>query len=227
MSELFFGLFDNPSLGLSFSGDGDNPVDNPDDSEPDQPDNTDTGTVGDDINMTIQRINLGRVYHVPHGTPYHRENSRQGARYAAKHGYDSIDFDMQIDADDVEENTHWERPLKQDGFVDPMHKIVRDARVIDMHTAQVARLVAEGEYRIEPMAVMIPFAHSLGLKIRAEAKGDTRWTVERFRKMKAYSGNAKVVIATLDNYNPDGPFDWRDILRNARAAGFDTRRLYA
>lgn len=228
MSELFYGLFDNPALGLSFSGDGDNPIEPTETPEdPDNPDNpTDTGTTGD-VNMTIQRIELGKIYHVPHGTPYHRENSRQGCRYAAKHGYDSIDLDMQIDADDMEQNTHWERPLHQDGFVDPAHKIVRDARVIDLHSAQVARLVAEGEYKIEPMPIMIPYAHSLGLKIRAEAKGDQRWTVERFRKMRAYTGNAKVVIATLDNYNPDGPFDWRDILRNARAAGFDTRRLYA
>lgn len=222
MSELFFGLFDDPALALKFSGDGD-----AGDTTPPDPgtDDGDTGQTGDDVNVTIQRIDLGRVYHVPHGTPYHRENSRQGIHYAHKHGFDSIDLDMQRGKQGTVFNTHWGTPLDKDGFVDPMHQIQRNARMVDLTDAQIMRLIAEGEYRIDTMATQFQLCASLGLKVRAEAKPNNAhyWTVGAFRALKATSDSVhcKTVIATLDTYP-----EWKQVLKNARAVGYDTRRLY-
>jgi hypothetical protein len=209
-------LFDNPYLGLHFGGDS-----NADEHT------TGAEDLGDPPDMTIQPIKLGKVYHVPHGVPYHRENSRRGCVYAAHHGYDSIDLDMQIDRQLVMWNSHWERPLDKDGFTDPAGKVPPKRMFKNMTTDTVQRLVAHDNgltYHIDTMGVRFRDCKELGLKVRAEAKPDDRWTVEQFKELMrqavAAGMHGRVVIAT----QPNDPA-WRDRLRNARHAGFDTRKL--
>lgn len=208
-------LFDNPYLGLDFAGDGDGPDEGNDD-------------LGDDPNVTVTPVHLGKVYHIPHGVPYHRENSVQGINYAKKHGYDAIDLDMQIDKQGVFQNAHWERPLDKDGFVDPLGQIPRKRQIQNMLTEHVSRLVAHDNgtvYHIDTMGTQFKRCASLGLKVRAEAKNDPEhWTLAAFKELKRQADSVRctIVVATLDDYP-----EWREVLRRARHAGIDTRRLRA
>lgn len=172
------------------------------------------------------RVDLGKVFHLSAPRMKHEENSDRGDHEAVRTGCDSSDHDWQKDADGVTQNTHWERPCERDGFFDPLHKISHDAQMRHLSSDAVARLVAVTnghEFHIRTAAQGIRHAAKVGLKaVRAEAKPGNVWTVQDFRYHKRVADRAGIalVIATMDNWP-----GWRQTLRNARAAGCDTRRL--
>jgi hypothetical protein len=204
-------MFDNPYLGLDFTGD--NPTPTP----------ADTGNTGEIVDTSIPTVHLGRTFHLVYPRMKHEENSRQGVAEALGKHYDSIDFDLNKDAQGIIQVTHWQRPLERDHFTDPEGKVAKNAEIRHMNSAVVARLRAltHGKiYKIEPASVLVPYANGKGLKGRLECKPGNKWTVDDFRTMRQQFSNHKNVIATMDNWS-----GWQETLKHARAAGWDTRRL--
>lgn len=213
-------LFDNQTEPLVFAGD----------SAPTPTPATPVTTRKGNKNMTIPRIELGKMYHLKWPRWKHEENSVVGMDYAAAHGYDSIDLDMQIDAQGVVWNTHWLRPMERDHFIDPEGKMPKGKRIDRMTTAEVQRLIARDNghtFHMVPMAHRFKQATERGLKIAAEAKqnmdNNPHWTRAVFAQLRAESNaaHAKVVVSTLDSHA-----GWRELLNRARAEGFDTRRIH-
>lgn len=91
------------------------------------------------------------IFHVPHGTPYHVENSIRGIRYAAKHGYRAIDIDLQMTTDGRVVGTHWDRPMLHDGFRDPRKQLKPATLVRGMTFLEVTRL--RGGSRLRPYRI--------------------------------------------------------------------------
>ena len=153
---------------------------------------------------------------------YAFENSPAGIAFAAKHGYASIDLDMQLTKDGVPVNTHWSRPLKKDGFYDPLHKIPKNRKVSDMTLAEVMRLRnKDGRSRIFPISTMVNLLKKHGIAGDFEVK-DARLGSD---KMMGYLANLvrnagiKANVKTIDR----NPSVTERILHNAQEAGFWTR----
>lgn len=108
---------------------------------------------------TFDRHEVGHKFHVEHPVPKHVENSPRGCRYAARHGYDSIDLDMLPDgplaarATDPTpmtfaeiaghiRNDHWLDPFLHDGFRDPRRILGPGHLITRMTPDQIDRLVA-------------------------------------------------------------------------------------
>lgn len=107
---------------------------------------------------------------------YAFENTPQGIKFAAEHGYASIDLDMHITKDGQMVATHWSQPMKKDGFFDPQGKLEPATRVEDMTLAEVMRLRNEdGQSRIYPMSTMIEHLKKNGIAGDLEAKDDARF----------------------------------------------------
>lgn len=142
-----------------------------------------------------------KIYHVPHGTPYHKENSIRGIRKAKALGYDAIDLDLQMTKDGVIVCTHWGQPMLHDGFRDPLLPFAdRRRQVRHMRWARVRRLrVARGKYRIQRLEVLLAECARLGITAVLEPKGDPRFrttaTWMRIRVMQRASGATVNVYA--------------------------------
>jgi hypothetical protein len=118
---------------------------------------------------------------------YAFENSPAGIKFAAKHGYKSIDLDMQITKDGVPVVTHWSKPLEKDGFYDPKGKIGKGKKVSDMTLAEVMRLRnKDGKSQIYPLATMVQHLKKNGIAGDLEAKNDKRFASD---KMMGYIAN--------------------------------------
>lgn len=149
-----------------------------------------------------------RIYHVPHGTPYHRENSVRGIRHAAAarnpdgtRVYTSIDLDLQMTKDGRIVGTHWGQPMLRDGFRDPLLPMARKARVKDMTWRRVRRLVVpKGFWRIQRLETLLRECARLDLEAVLEPKGDPRFhqegTWRRIRIMRRMTG-ARVAVYAL------------------------------
>lgn len=157
-----------------------------------------------------------RVFHVPHGRPYHEANSGRGLRAARRGRYRWIDLDVQVTKDGVLVVTHWHKPLALDGFVDPLGKIHTDALISDLYWQEVARLRTREGHRIWRADELVPYALRLGLWVELELK--TRVPAETLRDLRAVldrPGRVQVkALATFPN-----AYKW---LREAHEAGFRT-----
>ncbi|MBO9523905.1 MAG: hypothetical protein J7518_20415 [Nocardioidaceae bacterium] len=138
-----------------------------------------------------------RIYHVPHGTPYHQENSLRGIRKAAAEGYTSIDLDMQMTKDGVIVGTHWGQPMLRDGFRDPLLPLARKARVADMKWRRVRRLrTKDGGYRIQRLETLLAECARLDIEAVLEPKSDPRFrTVATWQRIRVMQRVAKARIA--------------------------------
>lgn len=182
---------------------------------------------------------LGRawlpLFHVPHGVPYHVENSIAGGlNRAAAGGYPAIDLDWQLTKPDPAcrhcrqagrvclghpVNTHWPRPLLRDQFRDPEGELGRFAR-IDRHTLDEAlRLVAPGGYRMHTDERMFREAADRDLRVAAEVKHPRFADGEVMRRFvaEAHAAWCKMRVMKLsDGLKP------LETMRAAKAAGAET-----
>lgn len=153
---------------------------------------------------------------------YAFENSPAGIKFAAKHGYKSIDIDMQITKDGVPVATHWAQPLKKDGFYDPLGKIDKNAKVKDLTLAEVIRLRnKDGQSQIYPVETMIKLLKENGIAGDFEAKNDARFASDEIMGNLANMVRAAGIQANLKSVDRgDGT---EKILRKAQEHGFWTR----
>jgi glycerophosphoryl diester phosphodiesterase family protein len=141
-----------------------------------------TNTSGSRIPGGPELYDKGGMYHkgAP-GAPdtYAFENTPEGIKFAADHGYESIDLDMLITKDGVPVGTHYTEPMKKDGFYDPLRKLDQDTKVSEMTFAEVTRLRNEdGQSRIYPMTTMIEELKKNGIAGDLEAKDDSRFATD-------------------------------------------------
>lgn len=153
---------------------------------------------------------------------YAFENSPAGIKFAAEHGYSSIDIDMQITKDGVPVATHWSKPLKKDGFYDPLGKIGKKTKVSEMTLAEVMRLRnKDGQSRIYPVSSMVNTLKKYGMAASFEAKDDRRFGTDEvmgyLADLVAKSG-IKANLHSIDR----GPRVVK-ILKAAQAHGFWAR----
>ena len=163
----------------------------------------------------------GKIFHVPHGTPYHVENSLRGIVLAKRGGYEGIDLDVNGSRDNIIFATHWGRPMLRDGFHDPLGQLPRTTDVHDMTAEQVRRLRTRDGYQIRRVSTLIEGARRLGLSIEVEAKPSPPLYRPRAWHNLAEELNGDVsgvlVKVLLDlGTNP------QNRLRAAHAAGFRT-----
>lgn len=110
---------------------------------------------------------------------YAFENSPQGVKFAADHGYKSIDLDMLITKDGVPVNTHWSQPMKKDGFYDPLQKLSENTKISDMTLAEVMRLRnKDGQSQINTVSTMIEQLKKNGIAGDFEVKNDPRFATD-------------------------------------------------
>lgn len=217
MSELFYGIIDNP--GNPFAGDGSAP-----DPTTDQPvDPTDAEADPTGATDMTRRIDLGHVYHVPGNSPTKcDENSERGIRYAHRHGW-SIDIDMQKDKEGNILMEHWQELMLKDGWFDPEGKLDKHRSLNTLTPAEWSRLTTKHGDRLMLMTEGLRLCGKLGVKVRAEPKAGNAWTLTDAQLLHgvAQEAGTKVVIATLTT-DPH----WRHRLSVFRQAGFhDTRKL--
>ena len=123
-------------------------------------------------------VNRHGIGHVKAPIPKHVENSDSGDRRAKRQGKRSNDLDMQITEDNRIVNTHWSRPMVQDGFRDPYGQIPPGRMVRNMTWAEVSRLVAgrfPRRYRIRSIEHALKHCARLGIVAVVEPKGDKRF----------------------------------------------------
>lgn len=153
---------------------------------------------------------------------YAFENSPAGVKFAAEHGYSSIDLDMQITKDGVPVNTHWSQPLKKDGFYDPEHKLKPDTKVSEMTFAEVSRLRnKDGQSKIHSMATMMAELKKHNLGGDLEAKDDPRFATPQMMGLIADLVRKNGVRANLKSIDRGERSD--RILRQAQHQGFWVR----
>jgi len=186
--------------------------------------------VGDSRAGQTQRIPGGRsiysngMFHKgDKGCPtYAFENSPQGIKYAAKHGYSSIDLDMQITKDGVLVNTHWSQPMSKDGFYDPLGKLDPKTKVSEMTFAEVSRLRnKDGQSRIHTMESQIALLKKYGIAGDLEAKNDKRFATDKVMGQIASMVRKAGIKANLKSIDR-GPGSIR-ILEKAQEHGFWVR----
>jgi glycerophosphoryl diester phosphodiesterase len=110
------------------------------------------------------------IFHLRFPRMKHEENSIRGARYADRHGYDKIDWDLQLTRDGVVVVTHWRRPMLRDGFFDTRYRLKRSTPIGEMTWWQVRHLKTHDGYRIRRIEQMLPVAARLGLVVVLEPK---------------------------------------------------------
>jgi hypothetical protein len=110
------------------------------------------------------------IFHLKYPHFKHEENSLRGAIYADRHGYDKIDWDLQMTKDRVIVVTHWRRPMRRDGFRDPRHILDPDTPIGQLTWRQVKRLVTHDGYRIRRIEPMLRFAGRIGIRPVLEPK---------------------------------------------------------
>lgn len=171
------------------------------------------------------------IFHVPHGVPYHVENSFKGQLRAKSKGFHQIDHDMQMTKDGVPVICHWAM-LRKDGFlyiigidgVKRRHHFGRNARISDLTWGQVKRLRTKDGFRIHAAYDMFLHAARLHLRVMLEVKGDRRFEqreIWHILKAQADRANCDVVVMTLSTlgHNPHAR------LASAAEAGFLTVAL--
>lgn len=186
-----------------------------------------TGTVtpGERIPGGRSLYGKGKMFHkgAP-GAPdtYAFENSPAGIKFAADHGYKSIDIDLQITKDGVPVATHWNKPMAKDGFYDPEGKLGKKTKVSQMTLAEVMRLRnKDGQSRIYPVSQLMGEFKKHGIAPDFEAKDDPRFKTD---KVMSYLANlvrntgVKANMKSIDR----GPRSL-DILKTAQKHGFWTR----
>lgn len=153
---------------------------------------------------------------------YAFENSPEGIRWAAEHGYASIDIDMQITRDGVPVATHWSQPMEKDGFFDPEHKLNPGTKISEMTLSEVMRLRNEdGQSRIYPVSTMIGELKKNGIAGDLEAKDDARFATDPVMGQLAELVRSAGIKANLKSIDR-GAQTW-DILRAAQKHGFWVR----
>ncbi len=186
--------------------------------------------VGDSQTGKTQRIPGGKsiysdgMFHKgDKGCPtYAFENSPQGIKYAAKHGYSSIDLDMQITKDGVLVNTHWSQPMAKDGFYDPLGKLDPKTKVSEMTFAEVSRLRnKDGQSRIHTLESQIALLKKYGIAGDLEAKNDKRFATDKVMGQIASMVRKAGIKANLKSIDR-GPGSTR-ILEKAQEHGFWVR----
>lgn len=156
---------------------------------------------------------------------YAFENSPAGIKFAAEHGYSSIDLDMQITKDGVPVATHWSEPMKKDGFFDPEHKLSPGTKVSQMTLAEVMRLRnKDGQSRIYPVSTMLAELKKHGIAGDLEAKNDPRFASDAMMGQLADMVRKSGVKANLKsiNYGPRS----MNILKEAQQQGFWVRTAH-
>jgi len=156
---------------------------------------------------------------------YAFENSPAGIAFAARHGYSSIDIDMQITKDGVPVATHWSQPMKKDGFFDPEHKIRPGKKISQMTLAEVMRLRnKDGQSRILPLSTMLGELKKHNLGGDLEAKGDPRFANPQMMGQIADMVRKSGIKANLKTINY-GPHSLK-VIREAQRQGFWTRTAH-
>lgn len=173
------------------------------------------------------------IFHKKHGVPYHTENSLRGIRKAAKARkavrrvvrgrvvhrllprWNEIDIDVTMTKDGVVVGNHWGRPLLKDGFIDPEHKISKQARVHELTWDQVKRLHTKDGYRIRRLTVLLDACARNGIGARVEPKVDKRF--EDPETWKPIKQHADEVGCRLKGYS----------IRNLGGHGAGVRRVEA
>lgn len=138
---------------------------------------------------------VGRKRHVQAPTPKHVENSLRGIRWAARHGYDTIDLDQLPDVVLTERvkdpapmsfaeiaghlrGDHWPDPFRHDGFRDPKRILGRGDLIEHMHPHEIDRLVAgrwPRRYHIPHTESELALCAALDLKALLEPKPSPVW----------------------------------------------------
>jgi len=153
---------------------------------------------------------------------YAFENSPAGIKFAADHGYSSIDIDMQITKDGVPVATHWSKPMSKDGFYDPEHKLSPNTKVSEMTLAEVMRLRnKDGQSRIFPVSTMLGELKKHGIAGDLEAKNDPRFATDEVMGHLADMVRQSGVKANLKSINY-GPRSMQ-VLKEAQEQGFWVR----
>lgn len=146
------------------------------------------------------------IFHKKHRDPYHEENSLRGIIRAAKarrrirrivrgrsirswvRRWNEIDIDLTITKDGVVVGNHWGRPLLKDGFIDPLGKISKQARIHELTWDEVKRLHTRDGYRIRRVETLLAACAEHGIGARLEPKVDSRFEdVETWLPIKAYA----------------------------------------
>ena len=170
-----------------------------------------------------------KMYHISGSKPYAFENSPQGIRYAAKHGYDSIDLDIRMTKDGVPVATHGAAPLAKSrikgGFRDTTGKIKkRSTRVSDMTFSQIQQLKHVDGYRIYSLQELIPIAKSNGINLALETKTPKSFK-NKLPEIAAWLNDAH--IKTVIMGQPGHAAGMNSTLSYARKLGFWTRDITA
>lgn len=159
-----------------------------------------------------------RIFHLKWPRMKHEENSVRGIRYAARHGYDWIDLDLQMTKDGVVVVTHWARPMRKDRFRDPRSLIHPGTSVRHLTWNQIRRLRTTDGYRIPRVEAALRACHRYGIGAYLEPKGDPRFHAEapwqHIAKVADDVGTHVRVRALRAN---------REALPPASRAGFETK----
>ena len=156
---------------------------------------------------------------------YAFENSPAGIKFAAEHGYSSIDIDMQITKDGVPVATHWSKPMQKDGFYDPEHKIKPGTKVSQMTLAEVTRLRnKDGQSQILPLSTMLGLLKQHNIGGDLEAKGDPRFATDGMMGQIADMVRKSGIKANLKTINY-GPQSMR-VIKEAQKQGFWVRTAH-
>lgn len=156
---------------------------------------------------------------------YAFENSPAGIKFAADHGFSSIDIDMQITKDGVPVATHWSEPMKKDGFYDPEHKLSPGTKVSQMTLAEVTRLRnKDGRSQILPLSTMLAELKKHNIAGDLEAKNDPRFATDHMMGQIADMVRKAGIQANLKtiNYGPQS----MAVIKQAQKQGFWTRTAH-
>lgn len=133
------------------------------------------------------------TYHVKWPRKKHTENSRRGVWRAISLWFMRIDLDLSITAPDPEcpakyhpdggecrghvVCNHWPKPMRKDGFRDPLGRIHPDTLISQMTFVEALRLVASDGTHIWPVEELL---RTCGKHIIAllEPKGDHRFLLD-------------------------------------------------
>lgn len=157
---------------------------------------------------------------------YAFENSPAGIKFAAEHGYSSIDLDMQITKDGALVATHWSRPMLKDGFYDPQHKLDPKTKIKDMTLAEVMRLRnRDGQSQIYPLSTMVGLLKEHGIAGDLEAKDDARFASDAVMSYLSDLVRDSEIQANLKSIDRGERSD--KILQKAQEYGFWVRTAQA
>ena len=165
-----------------------------------------------------------KMYHRHGGVPYAFENSPQGIRYAANHGFISIDLDIWVTKDGVPVATHTGRPLIAShlfgGFHDTAGKITNAGRRINTMTyEQVRRLKHVDGYEIYSLQHLIGVLQANNMNLSLEIKAPNA-VKKKLPEIANWLNEAHVKATVKGALNISG---MNDALTYARQIGFWTR----